>query len=291
MSKTSRYVLTLTAPDRAGLVATVASFIADQGGFITEANHHTDPREGTAFLRFAFQDAGQGAVKAALDISALRTAFAPIASTLGAGADFHDLSTPMPIVIAVSKFGHCLYDLLHRWKSGILPVEIKAVISNHEDMRSFTEWHGLPYHYLPTSEGTKTDREAQIKTILTDTGSELLVLARYMQILSEDMCRHLSGQAINIHHSFLPSFKGAKPYSQAFERGVKMIGATAHYVTADLDEGPIIEQAVERVDHSVSPGELVNIGRDTETVALSRAVRWHAERRVLLSGHRTVVFK
>jgi len=283
----AKYILTVTAQDAAGLVARVSGFLADQGAFITEASHYTEPRLEAAFLRFAFHDAGGGLA----DIDSLRQSFAPLADTLGAVAEFHDALMPMPIVIAVSRFGHCLYDLLHRWKAGILPVDVKAVISNHEDMRSFTEWHGLPFHHLPVSRDTKPAQEARIRDIIDDSGAELLVLARYMQILSADMCRFVSGRAINIHHSFLPSFKGAKPYSQAFDRGVKMIGATAHYVTANLDEGPIIEQVVERVDHSVSPGELVNIGRDTESRALSRAVRWHAERRVLVSGQRTVVFR
>jgi len=282
-----RYVLKLTSPDAAGLVATVASFLAEQGAFITEANHHTEPRSKKAYLRFSFHDAGNGLA----DIEALRSSFDPIACQLGAAADFHDMSIHMPIVIAVSKFGHCLQDILHLWKAGILPVDVRAVISNHEDMRSFTEWHGLPFHYLPITKDTKPEQESQIKAIIEQSGAELLVLARYMQILSEDMCRHISGRAINIHHSFLPSFKGAKPYSQAYDKGVKMIGATAHYVTSDLDEGPIIEQAVERVDHSISSEELINIGRNTEAVALSRAVRWHAEHRVLLSDHGTVVFR
>lgn len=287
MSTDIKYVLTLTVPDAAGLVAKVADFLTRQGAFITEANHHTELSSNTAFLRFSFHDAGGGLA----DIKELGAEFDPIAKSLGAVADFHNISPPMPVVIAVSKFGHCLYDLLHRWKAGILPVDVKAVISNHEDMRSFTEWHGLPFHHLPVTKQNKSEQEGQIKAVLESSGAELLVLARYMQILSEDMCLYLSGRAINIHHSFLPSFKGAKPYSQAYDRGVKMIGATAHYVTSDLDEGPIIEQVVERVDHSVSPKELVSIGRDTESVALSRAVRWHAERRVLISGHRTVVFK
>ncbi|MCF8475092.1 MAG: formyltetrahydrofolate deformylase [Emcibacter sp.] len=287
MHKTPKYILTLTAPDRAGLVATVARFLAEQGAFITEANHHTDARLEMAFLRFSFQDAGRNLP----ELHKLREAFEPISRALKASSEFYDAAIPMPIIIAVSKFGHCLHDLLHRWKAGILPVDVKAVISNHEDMRSFTEWHGLPFHHLPISKETKINQETKIKSLIEDYNVELLVLARYMQILSEDMCRHISGRAINIHHSFLPSFKGAKPYSQAYDRGVKMIGATAHYVTSDLDEGPIIEQVVERVDHTVSAEELVNIGRDTESVALTRAVRWHAEHRVLLSGQRTVIFK
>ncbi|PCI52794.1 MAG: formyltetrahydrofolate deformylase [Alphaproteobacteria bacterium] len=287
MSINKNCVLKLMSLDAAGLVATVATFLAEQGAFITEANHHTEPRSNMAFLRFSFHVSGNG--MATLEM--LRKAFRPIENRFQAIAEFHDMSVPMPIVIAVSKFGHCLQDILHRWKAGILPVDVRAVISNHEDFRSFTEWHGLPFHYLPITKDTKPQQEGQIKGIIKESGAELLVLARYMQILSEDMCRHVSGRAINIHHSFLPSFKGAKPYSQAYDKGVKMIGATAHYVTGDLDEGPIIEQAVERVDHSISPEELVNIGRDTESMALSRAVRWHAERRILLSDHGTVVFR
>ncbi len=287
MSTQDKYVLTLTAPDVSGIVANVAGALADWGAFITEANHHNEPRSETAFLRFAFH----ASEVSMATCEEMRQAFIPIAKRYNAEFAFHNMTHPMPIIIAVSKFGHCLYDLLHRWKAGILPVDVKAVISNHEDMRGFAEWHDLPFHYLPITKETKPQQEDQIKDLIKSYGSELLVLARYMQILSEDMCEHVSGRAINIHHSFLPSFKGAKPYSQAYDRGVKMIGATAHYVTSDLDEGPIIEQAVERIDHSVSPEELVNIGRDSESVALSRAVRWHAERRVLISGHRTVVFR
>lgn len=287
MSDQKRYILKLSACDREGLVARVSGFITEQGGFINEASHYSDPLTGDAFLRFLFTDAG-GNLPALSDIE---TAFKLVANDLEAEVLFCDISKPMPIVIAVSKFGHCLYDLVHRVQSAILPVEIKAVISNHEDMRSFVEWAGIPFHHLPITKDTKAQQEGQIKDILAETGSELLVLARYMQILSEDMSAHVSGKAINIHHSFLPSFKGARPYSQAYERGVKVIGATAHYVTLDLDEGPIIEQAVERVDHSASVDEFVNIGRDMECVALARAVRWHAERRLMLSGHRTIVFK
>ncbi|MBM3515159.1 MAG: formyltetrahydrofolate deformylase, partial [Alphaproteobacteria bacterium] len=193
--------------------------------------------------------------------------------------------------IAVSKHGHCLNDLLHRWKSGQLPVDIVSVISNHEDMRSLVEWHGIPFHYLPVSAAKRADQERQWLTLIAREQVELVVLARYMQVLSAELCHSLAGRCINIHHSFLPSFKGAKPYRQAYERGVKIIGATAHYVTPNLDEGPIIEQAVERVDHTHSVDDMIEIGRDLENVVLARAVRWHAERRVLMNGQKTVVFR
>ena len=194
-------------------------------------------------------------------------------------------------MIAVSQWGHCLNNLLNSWKNGSLPVDIVGVVSNHNEMRSLVEWYGLPYHYLPITADTKPQQEKQILDLISETDTDFLVLARYMQILSNDMCKALAGRAINIHHSFLPGFKGAKPYHQAFERGVKLIGATAHYVTAELDEGPIIEQAVERVSHADTPEQLVEIGRDSEAVVLQRAARWHAEHRILLNGQKTIVFK
>lgn len=286
MLQNSPYVLTVSTKDAHGLVTRVSGFLTEQGAFISKAHHHNDPYSGMAFLRFAFQDKNGHLPK----LAELEKAFRPIAADLEADAKFHDVSRPLPVVIAVSKFGHCLFDLIHRAKAGTLNIDIKAVISNHDTMRSFVEWAGIPYHHLPITKETKPQQEAQIKEILASVDSELLILARYMQILSEDMCAHLEGAAINIHHSFLPSFKGARPYRQAFERGVKVIGATSHYVTTDLDEGPIIEQAVERIDHSAGEAELVDIGRDMECIALSRAVRWHAEQRVLLNGHRTIIF-
>jgi formyltetrahydrofolate deformylase len=194
----------------------------------------------------------------------------------------------MRVLIAVSKFGHCLIDLIHKQEIGQLPIEIVGVVSNHEDMRKTAEWHGLSYHHVPMSDG-KAAQEARFLSIIEETGSELTVLARYMQILSDDFCVKLGGRCINIHHSFLPSFKGAKPYHQAHGRGVKIIGATAHFVTADLDEGPIIEQDVRRVNHAVTADEMVAIGRETEASVLSRAVRWHAEHRIFLNGNKTVV--
>ena len=195
------------------------------------------------------------------------------------------------VVVMVSKFDHCLNSLLHDWQSGQLPVEIAAVISNHDDLRSFVEWHKIPFHHLPVTADTKSEQEAQVKGLIDSLETDLVVLARYMQILSPELCTALAWKAINIHHSFLPSFKGAKPYHQAHTRGVKIIGATAHYVTTDLDEGPIIEQSVERVDHTQTPKDMVRIGRDIESVVINRAVRWHAEHRVLPNGNKTVVFR
>ncbi|PHZ84567.1 formyltetrahydrofolate deformylase [Paremcibacter congregatus] len=282
----ANYILTITCPDVAGLVAEVSSLLAKNGAFILEANHHNELTSGRAFLRFAFVDQTEGH-----SADGWRAHYQPLIARYQADLKIYDISQPMKVMIAVSKFGHCLQDLIHRWKAGILPVEICGVVSNHEDMRSFVEWAGLPFHHLPITKDTKPQQEQQIRDLFKSYDAELLILARYMQILSAEMCQDFDGKAINIHHSFLPSFKGARPYSQAHAKGVKIIGATAHYVTTNLDEGPIIEQAVERVDHSVSVEEFVTIGRETETVALTRAVRWHGERRVLLDGPRTVIFK
>lgn len=220
----------------------------------------------------------------------LEEGFKPIAHRFEMEWQIHNLSLKPKVLIAVSKFGHCLYELLHRWRSGLLPVDIAAVVSNHEDMRSFVEWNGLPYVHLPITKDTKAEQEAQFLKLIDDHNVDLVVLARYMQILSDEMSRKLDGRCINIHHSFLPSFKGAKPYHQAHQRGVKIIGATAHYVTSDLDEGPIIEQDVQRVHHGHTPEQLVAIGQDIEARVLARAVTWHAERRVIINGGKTVVF-
>jgi formyltetrahydrofolate deformylase len=221
----------------------------------------------------------------------LKDQFATIAADFEMSWAMHDGSRKPKLAILVSKFGHCLNDLLHRYKSGTLPIEVPLVISNHADMRALVEWHGIEYYHLPVDAGNKPAQEAQILDLLARHDIELVVLARYMQVLSDELCRKLAGRAINIHHSFLPSFKGAKPYYQAHDRGVKLIGATAHYVTADLDEGPIIEQDVARVDHSKTVEDLTAMGRDTESQVLARAVKWHSEHRVLLNGHKTVIFK
>jgi formyltetrahydrofolate deformylase len=223
--------------------------------------------------------------------SDLRTQLASFATPFQMTWNLHNTTQPMPTVIFVSKEGHCLNDLLFRWKSGLLPIDIRAIVSNHREFYQLAASYNVPFHHLPVSAANKAEAEAKQFEIIQAEGAELVILARYMQILSDDLCRKLSGRAINIHHSFLPSFKGAKPYYQAHDRGVKLIGATAHYVTADLDEGPIIEQDVARVDHSKTVEDLTTQGRDTESQVLARAVKWHSEHRVLLNGHKTVIFK
>jgi formyltetrahydrofolate deformylase len=233
-------------------------------------------------VRFACEAVGQ---------DDLRKQLLGLAQTLSMQWTLHDASQPMRAVLMVSKEGHCLNDLLFRWKSGLLPLDIRAIISNHRDFYQLAASYNVPFHHIPVTAATKVQSEAKQFEIIQSEGAELVVLARYMQILSDDMCKKLAGRAINIHHSFLPSFKGAKPYYQAHDRGVKLIGATAHYVTADLDEGPIIEQDVARVDHSKTVEDLTTQGRDTESQVLARAVKWHSEHRVLLNGHKTVIFK
>jgi formyltetrahydrofolate deformylase len=279
-------VLTTACPDTTGIVAAVAGFLAANHCLITEAQHYDDPFSNTSFMRAVFHDNGQGApVLPDLD--------AAFASSVGAQFNmqwrFHVAQRKCRVVIAVSRQGHCLNSMLHRWSTGTLPIEVVAV--NHQDMRSLSEWHGVPYHYLPVIDGRKAEQERRLIEQFERNEGELLVLARYMQILTPQACAYFAGRAINIHHSFLPGFKGAKAYHQAHERGVKLIGATAHYVTTDLDEGPIIEQEVARVDHAQSPEDLVNIGSDLESVVLNRAVKWHAERRVFTNGHKTVVLR
>ncbi len=282
------YILTLSSPDRKGIVRAVANFLYEWDANIIDAGQHGDPVSNRFFLRTEFCNASPSPMPG---LQELEQAFQPIAQEFSMDWQFHDASRRTKVLIAASKHGHCLNDLLHRWNTGVLPIDLVGVVSNHEDMREMVEWHKLPYHYLPVSPDTKAAQEKAILAVMRDTGAELLALARYMQILSDEMCQALSGKAINIHHSFLPGFKGAKPYHQAYERGVKIIGATAHYVTCDLDEGPIIEQCTERVDHLYSPDELVQIGRDTECMAFARAIKWHCEHRVILNGTRTVVFK
>ena len=220
----------------------------------------------------------------------LEADFASIARQFSMTASFHDASDKPRLLIAVSKFGHCLYDLLHRWRAGLLAADIVGVVSNHDEMRSFVEWSGLPYHHLPIAKGAKAEQEARILDLVDSRKVDLVVLARYMQILSPELCARLSGRCINIHHSFLPSFKGAKPYHQAYARGVKIIGATAHYVTDDLDEGPIIEQDTARITHKHTPEDMVVMGQDIECRVLGRAVSWHVDRRVVMNGQRTIVF-
>jgi len=280
------HILVISCPDRKGVVAAVSGFLADNDASIIESNHFNDALGDTFYMRTAFVADGPGMPP----IEALQRGFDLVARRFGMVWSLHAVAAKPKVLIAVSKFGHCLYDLLHRWRSGLLPVDVVGVVSNHETMRSFVEWSGVPYHHLPISGGGKAEQEARFLALVDGLEADLVVLARYMQILSPEMCARLSGRCINIHHSFLPSFKGAKPYHQAFARGVKIIGATAHYVTTDLDEGPIIEQGVQRVDHGHTPDDLVRMGQEIECSVLARAVAWHAERRVLISGGKTVVF-
>jgi len=280
-----RYILILKCPDRKGVVAAVSGFLANNDASIVESNHFNDPLAGQFYMRTVFRQ--DGVMPPA---EALRRGFELIAERFSMTWELHDAEVKPRVLIAVSKFGHCLFDLLHRWRAGLLPAEIVGVVSNHEDLRSFCEWSGAPFHYLPITKDTKAEQEAQFLALAEELKVDLVVLARYMQILSPAMCEALGGRCINIHHSFLPGFKGARPYHQAHARGVKIIGATAHYVTVDLDEGPIIEQGVERVDHSQGPDQLVQIGRDIECTVLARAVGWHVEHRVLIEGGKTIVF-
>jgi formyltetrahydrofolate deformylase len=283
----SQYIQTISCPDRVGVVAAISSFFAARGANITESQHFRDPPTNRSYMRTVFTEPARGPA----DLATLEREFEPLAGGFGMQWRFHDASQRLRVLIAVSKQGHCLNSMLNRWHAGTMPVDVAGVVSNHEDQRRLVEWYGLPYHHLPIGPEGKAAQEARLLSLFADLGAELLVLARYMQILTEEACGALRGRAINIHHSFLPGFKGARPYYQAYERGVKLIGATAHYVTADLDEGPIIEQAVERVDHTMDAEELTSIGHDVESVVLNRAVRWHAERRVFVHGNRTVILR
>jgi formyltetrahydrofolate deformylase len=282
------YILTLSCEDRVGIVAAVSSHLAAIDGFILDSQQYADLDAARFFMRVDFRPSGPR-FPASLD--ALHTGFAAVADELGLAWELLASDHRPKLLIAVSRASHCLNDLLHRWHSGILPVDVVGVVSNHEDLRALTEWHGIPYHHLPVNSVGKQAQEAQVLALFRETGADHLILARYMQILSPALVAELAGHCINIHHSFLPSFKGAQPYRRAHERGVKLIGATAHFVTEELDEGPIIEQAVERVDHRATEADLVRIGRDVEAQVLARAVRWTAERRVFLNGNRTIVFR
>jgi len=280
------YILVVKCPDRKGVVAAVAGFLADNDASILESNHFNDALADEFYMRTVFRPDGPDMPS----IEALSEGFAHVADRFGMDWNLYGVADKPRVLIAVSKFGHCLYDLLHRWRSGQLPVEIVGVVSNHNAMRSFVEWSGLPFFHRPIVEGGKAAQEAEVLGLVEALDVHLVVLARYMQILSPEACERLQGRCINIHHSFLPSFKGAMPYHQAFARGVKIIGATAHYVTTDLDEGPIIEQGVQRVDHGHTPEDLVTMGQEVECAVLARAVTWHAERRIIIKGVRTVVF-
>ena len=285
------WILTAQCPSRIGTVDVVTRYLREQGCYITELNSFDDRLSGRFFIRAEFRPQTEaGTLDDGFDAASFEQGLGTRA------ADFEmdvSLSAPderMKVVIMVSRSDHCLNDLLYRHRIGQLPMDITAVISNHPDMAPLAEWHGLPYHHLPITAETKAEQEAQVWQIVQDTGAELVILARYMQVLSSDMCEKLSGRAINIHHSLLPGFKGARPYHQAYEKGVKLVGATAHYINDDLDEGPIITQGVETVDHAHYPEDLIAKGRDIECLTLSRGVRYHLERRVFLHDKRTVVF-
>ncbi|WP_328327824.1 MULTISPECIES: formyltetrahydrofolate deformylase [unclassified Streptomyces] len=281
---TDQYVLTLSCPDKQGIVHAVSSYLFITGCNIEDSQQFGDRDTGLFFMRVHF------AAEQPVSLEKLRASFAAVGDAFDMDWQLHRAEDRMRIVLMVSKFGHCLNDLLFRSRTGALPVEIAAVVSNHQDFAELVGSYGIPFHHIPVTKDNKAAAEAELLDLVRRENVELVVLARYMQVISDDLCKALNGRIINIHHSFLPSFKGAKPYHQAHARGVKVIGATAHYVTADLDEGPIIEQEVERVGHEVTPDQLVAIGRDVECQALARAVKWHAEHRILLNGHRTVVF-
>ena len=285
MQEDTPYILTLSCPDQRGIVHAVSGFLLEHGGNIEEAAQYNDHDTGLFFMRVQFAGAS-------IATEALREQIgAALAPRFDMRWQLHEAAQAMRTVIFVSKEGHCLNDLLFRWKSGLLNLDIRAIISNHRDFYQLAASYNVPFHHIPVTAATKPLAEAKQFEIVEAEGAELVVLARYMQVLSDDLCTKLAGRAINIHHSFLPSFKGAKPYYQAHDRGVKLIGATAHYVTAHLDEGPIIEQDVARVDHSRTVEDLTAQGRDTESQVLARAVKWHSEHRVLLNGHKTVIFK
>ncbi|MGC0376642.1 formyltetrahydrofolate deformylase [Streptomyces sp. SAI-229] len=279
-----QYVLTLSCPDKQGIVHAVSSYLFMTGCNIEDSQQFGDHDTGLFFMRVHFS------ADAPVTVEKLRASFAAIGDSFHMDWRINRADEKMRVLLMVSRFGHCLNDLLFRARTGALPVEIAGVVSNHTDFAELVASYDIPFHHIPVPKDGKAEAEARLLEIVRENEVELVVLARYMQVLSDDLCKRLSGRIINIHHSFLPSFKGAKPYHQAHARGVKLIGATAHYVTADLDEGPIIEQEVERVGHDVTPEGLVAIGRDVECQALARAVKWHAERRILLNGRRTVVF-
>ena len=281
-------ILKLACPDRPGIVHAVSGFLLEHGGNILDSAQFGDSHTGEFFMRVHFRRLGGGSGG-----ETLAQEFAALADAFDMRWELHDASVKARVVILVSKIGHCLNDLLFRYRTGQLSIDIAAIISNHKDFYRLAASYDIPFHHFPladTEPRTKALQEARIMGVIDEHKADLVVLARYMQVLSPEACAKLAGRAINIHHSFLPSFKGAKPYYQAFDRGVKLIGATAHYITTDLDEGPIIEQEVERVNHSMTPDQLTAIGRDVECVALARAVKWHVEQRILLNGTKTIVF-
>ncbi|MEO9275496.1 formyltetrahydrofolate deformylase [Marinomonas sp. 5E14-1] len=286
MSELKEFVLKASCDATSGIVAAVTSYLADLGCYIAEMHQYDDEENKRFFMRAVCR-----IESAETSLDTVRSGFDAQAAPFNMKWDMTDTASPMRVLLMVSKFDHCLDDLLYRHRKGELPMEITAIVSNHKDLRPMAEREGIRFVHLPVNKENKLEQEAALLDIVKETKTDLIVLARYMQILSDSLCKELNGRAINIHHSFLPGFKGAKPYHQAHERGVKLIGATAHYVTSDLDEGPIISQSVQPVDHTYSPDRLVAVGRDTETVALATAVRLHLENRVFMYGNKTVVFK
>ncbi len=278
------YTLTISCPDRVGIVAAVSSFVAQHGGFIVEASYHTDQESQRFFIRQEIR-----ADSLPFSVTELRARFALLAEPFKMNWQISDSAVKKRVVILVSKQDHCLNDLLHRWRSKELEVDIPCVISNHEDLRSFVEWHGIPFHYVPMQD--KPVAFAEIARLFETVQGDVMVLARFMQIIPPDLCERYAERIINIHHSFLPSFAGAKPYHQAFQRGVKLIGATCHYASAELDAGPIIEQDTMRIDHGDSAEDMVRYGRDIEKTVLARGLRYHVEDRVLACGNKTIVFR
>jgi len=278
------FILTLSCPDKRGIVARVSRYLFDQGCNILDSAQFGDSDNGRFFLRISFTS------EMGIALPQIQEGFAPIAQEFGMTAEIHDGAAKTRTLIMVSKFGHCLVDLLYRHRIGALPIDIPVIVSNHREFADIASAHGIPFRYLPVSKDNRKAQEDTLAEIIAEEHIGLVVLARYMQILSPQLCDAMPGRMINIHHSFLPSFKGARPYHQAYERGVKLIGATAHYVTGDLDEGPIIEQSVERASHAMSGDDLAALGRDIENKVLSRAVQWHAEHRILVNGRKTVAF-
>jgi len=278
------YVLTVSCKSTIGIVAAITGYLAEEGCYITDSSQFDDLQTGLFFMRLTFISQ-KGAT-----LDKLTAGFEAVKTRFGMEADILDSEKRMKVLLMVSRFGHCLNDLLYRWKIGALPIDIVGVVSNHFDYQKVVVNHDIPFHHIPVTKANKPEAEARIMAVVEQTGTELIVLARYMQILSDPMCQKMSGRIINIHHSFLPSFKGANPYKQAYERGVKLIGATAHYVTADLDEGPIIEQDTARITHAQSGDDYVSIGRDVESQVLARAIHAHIHHRTFINGNRTVVF-
>jgi formyltetrahydrofolate deformylase len=278
------FTLRVTCATTRGIVAAISGFLAHQDCNITDSAQFDDAETGRFFMRVSFRSEG------AANLDSLRQGFAAVAARFGMDWEISDDAVKKKVLIMVSRFGHCLNDLLYRWRIGALPIDIVGVVSNHHDYQKLVVNHDIPFHMIRVTPENKPQAEAQQMALIEESGAELIVLARYMQVLSDEMCRKMSGRIINIHHSFLPSFKGANPYKQAYERGVKLIGATSHYVTADLDEGPIIEQDTVRVTHAQSAGDYVSLGRDVESQVLSRAVHAHIHGRVFLNGAKSVVF-